>query len=234
MVDEFVFIPARAGSKGVPNKNLQSIGGISLVRRTIDFALSEFRPEQVVLSSDSRDILQQGEGLCRTCKRGPALSDDKAQIGDVVVDFFNMQGKIVDPDKAVVYLLEPTAPFRSLETLRSVRAKMARVDRRHDVVITITQDASLQYYGEDFSEESLDFDLRNFQSNRQCRRPKFREANAVFAASVRHLMEKRVFKANQMGFVEVGETEAIDINSPFDLALARWIWSEKEVNSELF
>ena len=49
-------IPARGGSKGIPGKNLQPIGGIPLVGRTIQAALASDRVVRVVVSTDDDDI----------------------------------------------------------------------------------------------------------------------------------------------------------------------------------
>jgi CMP-N-acetylneuraminic acid synthetase len=54
-------IIARKGSKGLPNKAIQPLEGKPLVAWAIEHALGSKRVDEVVLSSDSHDILAVGE-----------------------------------------------------------------------------------------------------------------------------------------------------------------------------
>lgn len=74
-------IIARAGSKGLPNKAMQSLMGKPLIVYTIEHALASKRVDQVILSSDSQDILAIGESFGLPCfKRPPHLASDAATI----------------------------------------------------------------------------------------------------------------------------------------------------------
>jgi hypothetical protein len=48
----FVLIPARGGSKGIPQKNIKSFRGKPLIQYTLDAARACFKPEQIVVSTD--------------------------------------------------------------------------------------------------------------------------------------------------------------------------------------
>ena len=54
---------ARAGSKGVTNKNLREIGGKSLVARAVEQALSMAQIETVYCSTDSANIATEAQKL---------------------------------------------------------------------------------------------------------------------------------------------------------------------------
>ena len=49
-------IPARGGSKGVPNKNIQEVGGVSLIARTIKAASNCNEISEVFVTTDSDEI----------------------------------------------------------------------------------------------------------------------------------------------------------------------------------
>ena len=57
------FIPARSGSKGIPNKNIKLFNGKPLVEWTINSALKSKQVDKVVVSSDSKKILSISKKL---------------------------------------------------------------------------------------------------------------------------------------------------------------------------
>ena len=51
-----VIIPARGGSKGIPNKNLQKMGGGTLIERAINTAKASKYTDMVYVSTNDKDI----------------------------------------------------------------------------------------------------------------------------------------------------------------------------------
>ena len=83
MANTISVIIARAGSKGLPNKAMQELLGKPLIGYTIEHALGSRRIEQVVLSSNSDDILDVGESYgIHTYRRPPERASDTATIDD--------------------------------------------------------------------------------------------------------------------------------------------------------
>lgn len=65
-------IPARGGSKGIPRKNMRLMGGKPLISYAIENALSSEFVDDVVVSSDSEEILAyaaQFEGVTGLSQR---------------------------------------------------------------------------------------------------------------------------------------------------------------------
>lgn len=58
MIKVLAIIPARKGSKGVPNKNKKVILGKPLISYTIEAALESSLLENIYVSSDDNDILK--------------------------------------------------------------------------------------------------------------------------------------------------------------------------------
>ena len=54
-------IPARSGSKGVPNKNLRLVGNISLLGKTILSAQKSKKLNEFFVSTDSREYIREAE-----------------------------------------------------------------------------------------------------------------------------------------------------------------------------
>ena len=83
-------IPARGGSKGVPNKNMATLNGKPLIFYTINEILKILNPEDIYLSSDSDEILNYGNSFkINLIKRPDEISQDKSTSGDVINHFIN-------------------------------------------------------------------------------------------------------------------------------------------------
>lgn len=103
-------IPARSGSKGVKNKNIQTISGKTLIEIAIDTAKGCDQITDIYISTDS--LLYQEIAIELGAKsiglREKSLSNDEAKTKDVIIDLL---GKLENNFDTVV-LLQPTAPIR--------------------------------------------------------------------------------------------------------------------------
>ena len=106
-------IPARGGSKGIPNKNVMDFCGKPLVVWSILHAKSAELVEEVCVSSDSDEILAVAEKNGATPIRRPIdISGDFATSESAIVhtlDFIEKRDG-VEPD--IVVMLQPTSPIR--------------------------------------------------------------------------------------------------------------------------
>jgi N-acylneuraminate cytidylyltransferase len=106
-------IPARGGSKRLPDKNLRPFLGLPLVAWSIRFARQYQGFDRVFLSTDSEANAQVGldEGLQVEELRPPELSGDNissARVASHVLQRLAAQGEHFD----LVALLQPTSPVR--------------------------------------------------------------------------------------------------------------------------
>jgi CMP-N,N'-diacetyllegionaminic acid synthase len=123
-------VPARAGSKGVPRKNVRLLKGHTLLEYTARAARASGVLDRVILSTDSPEIAEVGRsaGLEVPFMRPPALAQDETPMLPVVLhalDVLEADGWLAD----IIVLLQPTSPRRradhirnAVETLRSTGA----------------------------------------------------------------------------------------------------------------
>jgi len=109
-------VPARGGSKGLPNKHLRPLGGQPLLARTAEAARHSRSLTRTVLSTDDPAIAAAGRalGLDVPFMRPPDLAADEAPMLPVLrhaVETLAREGFRAD----VVVLLQPTSPFRRSE-----------------------------------------------------------------------------------------------------------------------
>lgn len=101
-------IPARGGSKGVPNKNIKIINGKPLIVWTIERALQSRLIDEVIVSTDSEDIAAVAkENGARVMMRPAELATDTASTQDVM--WYTLKKIPAD----ILVLLQPTSPCRS-------------------------------------------------------------------------------------------------------------------------
>jgi CMP-N,N'-diacetyllegionaminic acid synthase len=102
-------IPARIGSKRLPNKNILPLGNKSLVEWTIDAAVKSSFIDAVVVTSDSQKILELTEKKkVKAINRPKNLADDKASTIDVIKHTLES----IDTEYDFFVLLQPTSPLR--------------------------------------------------------------------------------------------------------------------------
>lgn len=81
-------IPARGGSRRIPNKNIRPFAGAPLIAHSIEAALQSGLFERVIVSTDSETIADVAErhGAEVPFLREPALSDDITPVSAATVD----------------------------------------------------------------------------------------------------------------------------------------------------
>lgn len=224
MTSEYIFIPARAGSKGLPKKNKLTLHGRSLVGLALDFVGQLGWSGEVVLSSDDDEILATETNLdVVRHHRPPHLATDTALISNVIIDYFQINQPDEIDNKIIIYLLEPTAPLRTVETFHAVRAAM--ISNGRPAVVTVSRDHGVIYENFNELERTIKFSKKGFKSNRQIRGYNLREANSVFATTLENLRINNAFKSPTMGYIEISPYEAIDINTQNDFSVASAIYN---------
>ena len=100
-------IPARGGSKGVPNKNIKPIYGKPLIVWTIERALISQKLDKVLVSTDSDKIAEVARNAgADVLMRPNELATDTASTQDVMVH------ALKNYPADILVLLQPTSPFR--------------------------------------------------------------------------------------------------------------------------
>ena len=107
-------IPAREGSRGLPEKNIKDLLGKPLISYTITSALKCEKINSVYFNSDSDRYLDIGEKWgAKRYKRPAELAKDNTSMKDVLIDFFNYLNKKQKKFDAII-ILYPTNPLRTV------------------------------------------------------------------------------------------------------------------------
>ena len=123
-------IPARAGSKGIPNKNIRIIGGHPLIYYSIKNALSSSYITDVIISTDSEHVRIIGKQMGVKVKwRDKSLCADTVTLDAVIAD-------AIPKNEQCDYIvtMQPTSPTLRVETL-DMAIKYA-IDKGLDTLIS--------------------------------------------------------------------------------------------------
>lgn len=133
-----VVIPARGGSKRIPNKNIKTIFGQPMIYWPLMALNKLFRSCNILVSTDSRLIKTtiEATGLKVPFKRPANISDDFATTSDVIIHALNWFESNVRKVKYVLTVY-PTAVLLSEEDIVSAMKKLKK-DNKADSVMSAT------------------------------------------------------------------------------------------------
>lgn len=131
-------IPARGGSKGIPGKNTRLLAGKPLLFYTVKAVEDSGLVDRLILTTDSEDIASVGRNLgveVPFLRPSELAQDDTPMLPVIehVLNFVERQGW--QPD--IIVLLQPTAPLRKAEHIRSAIEML--VESNCDSVVSVVE-----------------------------------------------------------------------------------------------
>jgi N-acylneuraminate cytidylyltransferase len=212
-------IPARGGSKQVPRKNVQRVGGVPLVARAVHAALAADGIDIVAVSTDDAEIAAIGEAAgARIIRRPAGISGDTATSESAILhalDELAASGVEVD----VVAFLQATSPFISSDALSRAVAQV-----RSGVADSVF--SAFETYGFLWRRDAagravaINHDAAH-RPRRQDREPHYLETGAFYVFSAAGFRESRHRFFGRTAIAEVPEWTAIEIDDEQQLRLAR-------------
>ncbi len=215
-------IPARAGSKGIKDKNLTKIGSKSLVQITIEQAISVGRFDEIFVSTDSDEIFKIAKkfGLQQPFKRDDKLAKDHVHASEVVLDAI-VKYKALGKEFLNVIMLLPTSPLRPPSDI--VNAMELFDKSQSDSLVSVFDTKKNLINFRTIKEDRLHpvTSHTNLNSNRQGLEKIFCVNGDIFISSVNSFIHQKSFHTNNCipYIMKAGST--VDINSQQDLDEAR-------------
>jgi len=130
-------IPARGGSKGIPQKNIRLLAGKPLVAYTIEHALRARQVNRTIVSTDDAEIAKVARQYgAEVVIRPPELATDTASSEPVLLHVLSFLEQTEGYLPSLIVLLQPTSPLRqpddidnAIDTLNAAGADS--LDYRH-------------------------------------------------------------------------------------------------------
>ena len=225
MQQALAIIPARGGSKGIFKKNLQKVGGIPLIERTIQAAQKCRQISRVVVSTDDIEI---EELACRckaiTIRRPPELSNDTAKSEDALlhtIKELSQQGPIEEK----IAFLQCTSPFTTSEDISMVIDSL-------DVDDYNSSFAATSWHGFLWSPEGrgINHNPLEARQRRQDLPTTLLETGSIYAMRTDQFILRKTRFCQPTKPVAVNHNP-LEIDSTDDLALCRFL-CEHEINQQ--
>jgi len=219
-------IPARGGSKRLPNKNILPLAGKPMLVWTIESAIQSKYLDEIVLSTDSDDIIKvAGNYKIKTIKRPIELASDTAKTVDVVKHVIENIDKKYD----FIVLLQPTSPLRTSTHIDEAIEQLIKLNADAIISVTETDHSPLwcNILPENLSMEN--FISEDIKHKRSQELPKFYRLNgAIYICKTEKLIEENTFflKKNVYAYI-MDKKSSIDIDEELDFKLAEIILKEK-------
>ena len=216
--DVLVVIPARGGSKGVPGKNLATVGGSALVVRAIRAARAASRVTAVAVSTDDPAIAAAASGAGAIAIHRPAdLAGDTASSEAALLHAVDvLYGR--RPDQLdVLMFVQCTSPFLTAADLDAVAD--AVLDDGADTAFTAAPFHGFLWRTADAA-TGINHDPRG-RLRRQDSEPQWLETGAAYAMRAAGFVEHRHRFFGRTVAVRTDPARVLEIDEPADLERAR-------------
>jgi CMP-N-acetylneuraminic acid synthetase len=225
-------IPARGNSKGVVRKNLQTVGGLTLVERAIKMIKDSGITTQIIVSTEDHEIstIATNEGVDFIIARPPELAEDDVSTIPVVIHAMNKYEETGFKTDIVVSV-QPTSPFTPPEALANGVQKLLDNPSLDSVVCVseIRKHPYRTYFKNEGEKDSLLYPYFSEQSElflQRQDRPKAYGFTGGFYIRRKKLLDDwngKGFALGNCGAIIVNQLEGLDIDTEDDLFTAQLI-----------
>ncbi len=224
-------IPARAGSKRLPDKNILQLSGKPLIAWTIEAAIKANIFDKIIVSTDSERIKNISEqyGAEVPFIRPEALANDTARTIDVIfhaIKFYEQQNIKFD----YITLLQPTSPLRTSE---HIKAAFELIDEETKAVVSVCETEHNPLWSNTLPEN---LNMKNFikpeiKNLRSQDLPVYYRLNgAIYIAQTLYLIENQGFIGKSTKAFIMPQKYSIDIDTKLDFAFCEFFIKNFDIN----
>jgi len=228
-------IPARGGSKGVPNKNIRLLNNKPLIAHTIETATKSELLTDVVVSTDDHKISDVSKcfGANVPFLRPEHIATDEAKTIDVclhAINYFQKNGMNFE----ILVLLQPTSPLRSVHDIDGTINLLLNHKKNSCITLSSVGSCHPNYI---YRRKSLEVDIFSPLITHQVigeRRQEFEDYyyrnGAVYAVRTDFLLKNNlIMDKESLGFI-MPEIRSVNIDTEFDFIMAEKLIEMNEKN----
>jgi len=222
---------ARAGSKGVPNKNIQTFNGKPLISWAVELALEVKQINEVFVSTDSEEIAEIARmaGATTPFIRPSDLATDTSPEWHSWQHFIKFLADKAGRLPEVFLSLPATSPLRSTIDVENCLNEFKK--GRADFVVGITPSQRNPYFNMVKKGEDNQVDLVIQQGDKYSRRqdtPEVFDLTTVcYVGKPSTILTKNSIFEGKVAGVEIPRERAIDIDTELDFQIAEFLFKLK-------
>ena len=209
-------IPARGGSKGIPDKNLQHVGGIPLLVRTIRALKLSSLLSSVYVSTDSESIARLATAYGASVIMRPSdLSSDSASSESALLHAIEVIESRRQQPRSIVFA-QCTSPFIEPADVDGI----INLLDDHDCALTVTENHAFIWRN---TAEGSAVGINHNPIERLPRQmlpSEYRETGALYAFNTNGFKSAKHRFFGKIGMLGVPHERSMEIDDPFDLLLA--------------
>lgn len=219
--DTICIIPARSGSKGIKNKNIQKFGSKPLLLHSCLFAKKLKFLKKIIISTDSNKYLNvcKKYGFNNSQLRPKRLSGDNIPTSDVVKYELSRLSTGIKKKIRYVLILQPTCPFRQVKDFIYAHQKLKLGFKSVITVNKVTEHPHRMML------KSKKNELKNYSNKvnfipRQKLENVYLRSGSMYFHNISLFKNKKFNLGNKVYGIEVYGKNKVNIDTPKDYKLA--------------
>lgn len=222
-------IPARAGSKRIPDKNIRLFLGKPLISYAIKQALASKVIDRVIVDTDSMEIAAMAKKLGAEAPylRPASLATDKAKVVDAITNLLGRLKKDELYEPTHVVILQTTSPLRELEDIDNCWDMMQKTNAT--TVLTICPTHPRLYHLTSKNDITLVNGSETLSTNMQAwpEGYKLNGCSVYIVKTSALLLENSIITKKTKGFV-CPAWRSVDLDMPEDWVIAGILYPLKD------
>lgn len=217
-------IPARGGSKGVPQKNTMVFDGKPLIQYALDCALGSNNVDKILINSDDQNILDAVDDSLdqnRIVKqlRPESLGQDNSTIVDVVINAMEN----IEESYDIILLLQVTSPIRTSDDIDHIMEYFQTDENLEGVISVVPVDDNhpARMYQMDSHDKIVSLNTSNETKHRQNLNKVFLRNGCFYATRTSAFREQKTFMPKIKKPYIMNPEHLLNIDSPRDVLIGK-------------
>jgi CMP-N,N'-diacetyllegionaminic acid synthase len=228
-LNNIAIIPARGGSKGIPQKNVKIIAGKPLISWTVEQALAAKSIDRVVVSTDCERIsaIAIESGAEVPFIRPAHLADDVAATEPVLLHALDWlkENEGYTPDNVV--LLQATSPVRAASAIDEAVARYSC--SKADSLLSVCEFWHFLWENHGAPKALYDYEHRPRRQDIKPGEVKYKENGSIYISSVPSLLRSGNRLSGKIELFVMSEQESFEIDTPLDWKIVETILNAGQV-----